>query len=331
MSVDDGIREFWTWWTTARERVVHAIEVERSFSEELIADIGRHVDAIGDLDWELCPGASAKHAFCLSPKGNPDGRLVTEVWRQRGPAADETWEYYPARQARLGTTLEIDDVRLDRDELVAALEVDTDRERVYARYFHPRFVDLPEDRRVVALFLLLDGALGEDRVERWLGGIDLADDEPEEAVPFHQLLEAVAELERTATREKYAILKGESEEGLPLFITCNMALKRIDHLLNTMHVAIDLAILDQNPQGLTTEADADALNAIEDELSAALGASAVYFGRETRPGHRVLHWYVPEDGPAERIIAAWAHDHPDRRPHVEITRDPGWEFVKNFV
>ena len=52
---DDAIREFWTWWATARHRVLAVIGVDRHFSDELVDDISRHVDAIGDLD---CAGQS---------------------------------------------------------------------------------------------------------------------------------------------------------------------------------------------------------------------------------------------------------------------------------
>lgn len=331
MSIDDGIRAFWDWWATARDRVVSAIEVERNFSEDLVADIGAHVDAIQDgMSWELCPGATARHAFCLSPNGDAEVRLVTEVWRQRGPAPDEVWEYHAARQRRDGGSIEMEGVDIDRDDFVVSYEVDENRERIDATYFHPRFADLPEERHSTVLFLLLDSALGEDGVERWLGTIEPATEAPEGAVPFEQFLAAVAELERTATGNSFSLLQGETDEGAPLFVTCNMALKRIDHLLHTVHVAVDLAILDQNPQGLTTQADADVLNALEDELSAELGTHAVYFGRETTPGHRLMHWFTPDDSPAERIIAAWSHRHPERRPQVAVTRDPTWEFTKRY-
>ena len=180
-------------------------------------------------------------------------------------------------------------------------------------------------------FLLLDSALGEDGVERWLGSIETTTEAPEGAVPFAELLAAVTELEEKATGESFSLLQGETEDGKPLFVTCNMSLKRIAHLLHTVHVAVDVAILDQNPQGLTTQADADVLNALEDDLSAALGTHAVYFGRETTPGHRVMHWYTLDDSPAERIIAEWAHRCPERRPQVTLTRDPTWDYVKRYV
>lgn len=331
MGVDEGIRSFWAWWSTARERVTRAIEVERTFSDDLISDISSHVDAIGDLDWELTPGKTARHAFCLSAKGILEERLVTELWRQRGPSADDTWEYFAARQPSQGTTLEIADVTLDRNELMVSFVVDPGRERIDGRYFHPRFKKLSEELHASALYLLLDGAFGEDGVERWLGVVEATAKKPKDAVPFSQLVDALADLERKATGEQFVIMQGRNDTGDPVFVTCNAALKHVDHLLHTMHVAVDVAIVDRTPEGLTTPADAEKLNALEDELGNALGELAVYFGRETKPGHRVMHWYAPEDSAAQAIIERWSKRHADRQPQVEWIRDPSWEFVKHYV
>ena len=331
MSSEDGIREFWRWWQSARERIVRAIEVERKFGDDLVEDISRHVDAIGELDWELAPGKAATHAFCLSPKGSPELRLITELWRHLGPKPDDTWEYYASRQPSEIMQIVFGGVPLDRSALVVAFEVDRDRERVDARYYHPEFDQLAEKARPLALYVLLDNAFGEDGVERWLGHIEAVATSPDGGRPFDVFAAAVAELQRTASGERFAILRGQTDTGAPVFVTINQALKRIDHLLCTMHVAIDLAILDQNEHGLTTSAEAERLNGIEDELAGELRSAAAYFGRETRPGHRILHWYAPEDGPAQSIIERWAGRHAEREPRIAWLRDPTWELVKRFA
>ena len=100
--------------------------------------------------------------------------------------------------------------------------------------------------------------------------------------------------------------------------------------MHTQHVAIDVAILDQNPHGLPTNADAEQLNALEDELGAALGGHAVYFGRDTKPGHRTIHWYAPEESPVKAIVERWAKSHADRKPEVMFAHDPTWAFVKRY-
>ncbi|HEY5934329.1 MAG TPA: hypothetical protein VIU61_06840, partial [Kofleriaceae bacterium] len=89
----DGITAFWAWWPDGRIKIEAAIS--SGFDDALVAEINERVSAIeADLDWELAPGAVAEHAFCMSAKGDPEGRLVAEIWRQRGPAADATWEYH---------------------------------------------------------------------------------------------------------------------------------------------------------------------------------------------------------------------------------------------
>ena len=67
-----------------------------------------------------------------------------------------------------------------------------------------------------------------------------------------------------------------------------------------------------------------------DQLCEALGERAIYFGRETRPGHRVMHWYAPEDSAAQAFIERWSQQIPERSPRVDWIRDPTWAFVKRY-
>ena len=329
-AVADGIDRFWTWWSEARHRLA-ALIAKGDGGRTMVDEISAHVDAIADdLQWELGPGKTSKHAISVTGYGNPELRVVTETWRLRGPAPDATWEYYPALQVNVAGALEIHDLRFEQDELVVSFEVDDTRERVHATFFHAHFPQMEEGARSRTGYLLVDQTFGEDNVERWFGGIEIAAERPEDARPIADLKAAVEELARSATGEKFAILRGQDDAGNPVFRTMNFAIKRIDHLLYTMHVAIDLAIVDPNPHGLTTNEDAERLNAIEDALTAALGATAVYLGRETRRGRRVLHWYAPEDGPAAGVIERWSADHPARDVRVAWTRDVRWTAAREL-
>lgn len=329
----DGIDAFWAWWPGARSRIEAAID-GGGFDDALVEDIAAHVKAIDeDLDWELAPGGTSRHAFCLSGRADPEKRLLTEVWRVRGPAPDETWEYHPARRGgpvRAGMTLQIAGHDVDLSEFVAAWEVDANRERIDAVYFHPAFAAIDDDNlRGTITFLMLDGAFGEDGVERWLGSIESAAAPPADARPIAELQEAVAALAGVATGEKYALLRGEDDGGSPIVVTINQALKRIDHLLCVVHAAIDVAILEPDDRGLPSNAEAEQLNALEDELGAQLAGAGAYFGRETRRGRRVLHWFTPEDG-ARGKVDAWAARHPERDVRTTWTRDPAWAAQRRF-
>jgi len=333
IGVTEGIAGFWKWWPAARGRIQGAIE-GGGFDDALVEEIAGRVAQIGaDVDWELGPGSKARHAFCLSPKGDPVVRKLTERWLRAAPAPDEIWEYHPARRgnAEMGEArMEIGGVELALGEFVAAFEVDEGREVVNATCFHPAFPRMSEDLRGTATFLMLDGALGEDGVERWLGGIEPAATPPVGARPIAELRAAIQTLAGTATGERFAVMRGQDTEGRPLFVTLNFALKRIDHLACDSHVVIDLGLLRPDENGMPTNEEAEQLNTIEDELAPLL-TDAVYFGRETRAGRRVLHYFAPGDSPGKARLTAWASSHRDRDPRVAWTEDPRWTARDRFL
>jgi len=329
----EGIAEFWAWWPGTRGRIQTAIE-GGGFDNALVEEVAGRVAAINpELDWELSPGAKARHAFCLSGKGNPELRRITEQWLRAAPAIDQTWEYHPARRGSAqikGARLKIGGFDIVLDDFVTAFAVDEGREVVNVRCFHPTFADMSDELRGTATFLMLDDALGEDGVERWLGGIDGVAAAPDGARPIAELRAAIDVLARSATGERFAVMRGNDAEGRPLFVTLNTALKRIDHLACDNHVVIDMAILNPDNNGLTTSDEAKDLDAIEDELQP-LFTDAVYFGRETRAGRRVLHFFAPGDSPAKQRVAAWASAHGARDVRVDWRADPRWEARARFL
>ncbi len=324
-----GIRAFWAWWETARHRVLESIEVTRHFAPELIEDISAHVAAIGgSLEWELGQGTTSRHAFFLSGKGDPELRIITERWRSMAPPPDAEWSYFPARQARPASLeLEFAGVVLKASELEVRFEVDETHRKIHGLYWHPGFRGMTEEARGTALFLLLDGVLGEDGVERWLGAIEEAPSGPiQDAASLGELLRAVGALSELPADDGFILYRGVSPRGEALFATVNAALKRIDHLLATHHLAIVLPIVDRDPQGMPTNAEASRLNDLEDALSPVLG-DAIYFGRETTPGRRTLHYFVREDAAAIAAAKKWALAH---GATAHAVRDPHWELARRF-
>jgi hypothetical protein len=329
-----GIAAFWSWWEGASPRIVAAIE-RGAFTPPLVQEIATHVTGVAPgLEWELGPGEKARHAFCLSPRGDTELRRVTELWRAAAPGGDGMWEFHPARRGRAAVTLRLDigGKSLAFLDFVAGFTVDEARELVDVTCFHPEFEEMDEGLRASATFLMLDAAFGEDGVERWLGGIDAADEEPDDARPIQELLAAVDSLAKAATGERFSVMRGQDAEGRPLFAMVNQALKRIDHLRCDVHASVDVAVLRPTAEGLTTEEEAEALNELEDELEDALeGSGAAYFGRETGGGRRVLHWYAPSDSPAHQTLEAWAARHPERDARVDWRSDPRWEARDRFL
>jgi hypothetical protein len=327
----DAIEAFWSWWPTVREDFARAFSTREPLDPALIEAMTAHVKAIHEsLDWEFGRGTNSAHHLCVSGTGDPALRVIAERWWKRAPAADANWEFHPCRQAgpAEGVSLKIAGHEVAFDEMTFTVNEDEAREVIHVEAHHPQFEVIADDAlRMQVVFLALDQLLGEDGVERWIGSVGALGVRPAEATSYAGLRDRIDALAKRATRERWAILRAESD-GKPIFVAANLALKRIDNLLFDMHAVITLNFEGADAQGLPTRDEADALNAIEDELLQSLGAHAVFVGRETTDGRRELHFRVMESGPWSAIVDRWIQRHPARHPALEVAMDPRWERRK---
>ncbi len=125
------------------------------------------------------------------------------------------------------------------------------------------------------------------------------------------------------------MLEGKSASGRPVLAMINVAIKRLDHLLMDQHLEVVVPFEDGAAQGMPTGEENQALNALEDELIAALGHDAVYVGHETGDGRRTLHFHVAAQGPAGARVDEWARK-AGRAIEVEFRHDPGWELLRRW-
>jgi hypothetical protein len=329
-----GIEAFWAWWPGVRERIQADIAARR-IDEALVAEITSKVQGIHPkLTWELGPGASGPHAFCLSAAGDPELRRLTERWLRAAPAPDGSgWEFYPSKPgspAFADARLEIGEHKVTLGEMRFTVTLDPHRELMHVTSFHPAFPSMPEDLRGMTTFVTLDRILGEDSVERWLGGIRTSVTPLEQGGTLPQLVQALGTLASGATRERFANLEGRTPGGRPMAATVNMALKRIDHLACDTHLTVDVALVDPTFEGMPTDDESEALNDIEDELEEMITGDAAYLGRETTQGRRTLHWYVVANHPVRPQLEAWVSRHPDRDVRLTWEPDPRWEAAARF-
>jgi hypothetical protein len=327
-----AIEAFWKYWATAKDRIAASFSDKGMRQEDIDAMNEKVAQIDPSLDWEFGPGKKSQHHLCLSSKGDPVLRVVAERWLRRAPAADATWEYYAARQAHPtgGLRLDIAGHAIALDELVVAVEEDKDRERLDVELYHPVFRQIDdEELRARIVFIGLDTLLGEDGVERWIGGVDVAKKKPKGGIPLPELPARLREFEKKTTGDSWAVLQGE-REGKPIFVSKNMAVKRIDHLLLDTHVAVDITLENPTDVGLTTKDEADELNTMEDALFEPLGKEVVYIARETWGGHRVMHMHVMEGGPAAGIIDRWRRRYAARKIEVQVSPDPRWDILDRW-
>lgn len=301
----EPIGTFWRWWPEARGRIEEAIS-GRAWTDALVEEITARVHALDDaLAWSVCPGQRVPHAFCISAAANPALRGLTERWCRAG-LADAVWEFHGARLAAPGIAVMVGDLLVDPNAIRLGLRVDPARERVDVTLHHPQFSDMPREMRDAAAMVALQSTFGEDGVERWIGWVDVVEDEPPGALGLSALEGAVAALAESATGEKFALLEGEDEQGRPVFVAVNQAAKRVDHLLFDQHVEVEIPADDVR----------------EDAIIAQLGTAAVFVAHETIGPTRWLHFYAPPESRAafEQLGVP-----------VRFAADPLWQTLSCFT
>ena len=325
--------DFWTWWASGRDRVAAAI-TGGGFDNRLVEDISRAVRTIHpQMAWELAPGRTAEHAFCLSSEGNHEVRQAALRWLATAPPPDATWEYHASKQASATLMgLEVAGTRFDLEEMRAIASWDESRFRLDVRLWHPSFEKAPEPVRLQAAFVFLDQLLGEDDVERWIGQIDVLDAPTGGRTP--EELRAEVDRHRSESPGEATWILGQMDrpEG-PMFVTANAALKRIDHPFDDYYAQISLVF----DGGLPQDEIADALNREEDDLLPRFEGLAIFAARTTESGKRTLHFVTEDTDKLRPAIDAWAAALPDelpggvaRRIKVGFGRDMDWSFQREL-
>lgn len=327
-SGDGSASDFWSWWETGRDRVAAAIAAG-GFDRGLVDEISRAVKTIHPrMAWELSPGRSSQHAFCVSPEGDAELRQVALRWLAAAPAADAIWEYHASRQpSSEARVLDFATRKVDLADVRAISSWDESRRRLDVRLWHPMFVELPHEAQLKVAFLFLDNLLGEDEVERWVGAIDLLEAPTGGRTPDELRAEFERQAAASAGEETWVLAQGQDDRGRPIIVLADASLKRIDHPFRDQHVTIGIEL---DGGGMPDDALAAELNAEEDDLLARLGDAAVHAGRTTMPGRRTLHFVTEDLERMKPAIDAWAQVLPPRRIRVETERDMSWAFQKEL-
>ncbi len=286
------------------------------------------------LAWELAPGRTSQHLLVVSPEGDPELRAVARRWLRAAPAPDAVWEYADSRQPSADLAdlvLDLNGVALPLGELaVRAAPVGP---RLDVTLFHAALLPLPEAGRRQVAFLALDSALGETAVETWVGGIEVADEPPSDAVPLGELRGLVdahrAEHVDADGNPTWQLLRGDGPRG-PVLVASMVPLAATVAAHLDEHVAVTVPYAGRTEQGFPDEAALAALRGLEDHVAERLGGSGAVVAHETSAGERTLHFYVDSTGPGADVVRAAVTGWPDGPVRVTSAADPGWRAVRDF-
>ena len=82
--------------------------------------------------------------------------------------------------------------------------------------------------------------------------------------------------------------------------------------------------------GFRSSVQGDELNAMEDALLQVLGKDAVYIGRETGLGRRIIHLHAAASGPAHLVLERWERSYSTSEIATEVHRDPQWKILRKW-
>jgi hypothetical protein len=324
---DEAIREFWTWWADARTRIAASIEDETL--GERVNEISDHVHRIDKgLAWELSKGIEAEHAFVVSPEGDPAMRPKALAWLATAPPRDALWEFYSSRQPGPLGMLSFDGLEVDLNEFRAIAGWDESRERVNVHLWHPTLAAAKSDGRQRVAYLFLDNLLGEDAVERWIGTVDVLDDQTGGRTP-EELRAEVDRQAATATGDSWILATLTDGRGGNSLISVNATIKPIDYPLCLFHLVVTV---DRGLEQLAGSDESADLNTAEDRLVEAIqrDQKAAHIGHVTERRRRLIHFMCEDADRASATARAWADTYRHFGPHVNVTADPRWEFRRDL-
>lgn len=96
---------------------------------------------------------------------------------------------------------------------------------------------------------------------------------------------------------------------------------------------VRVAMLNPRADGLSSEAEFDALCALDNDLSAHIAAdgAALYVGRNTSGGHRDFYFYAEDAEEFAQAAAAAVALHPAYRCEIGSRPDPDWSVYFDFL
>ena len=328
--IEDGIAEFWEWWTDGRAQLEEA--VTSGEQTDLPAKVTELVQTIAPhLEWQLTRGTTAQHSLALSAAGEPQLRVVTEVWLAAAPEADASWEFHAARQPVDLGPFEIDDVLIDPASAVFTSEADELYEQLVVGVYAPGFENLELEPQMRGALALLDGLLGEDEVERWAGFVEPLEEAPADAAPLTELPSVIEKFASTVTGDQWEVLEEADKYGLSAITTVNRSLKFIDNITRSLHLEIVIEMTDPDGLGMPTPEEGTVLDTIEDEAFDMLGESAVFAARETENGIRTLHFFCWNVPGLDELAADWSEAITARKVETVLALDPDWSISSRWA
>jgi len=133
---------------------------------------------------------------------------------------------------------------------------------------------------------------------------------------------------------EWCLQQASDGEGGLVFLTTNLAFRSYPRRAEfPFLVEVNVHVVDKNRNGHPTNAEAQVLNALEDDLVGAIAARVPtrYVGRATVPGFRDLIIYVSDDAAANAVLERLAQSPQRREWEYRISEDREWTRALRMI
>lgn len=182
------IIEFWNWYESVSDRFLETIDNRQA---SILADeVSARVNYLfPGMAWEFGPPPDDKtgHSFTLSGEGILTHQLLALEVISHAPELNG-WTFYASRQpSGAPGHIEIGDRLFRPEEFWVTPEIDEEYKCVDITVWHPLSGQISDNLRSTALFLTLDGILGEFGTVQWIGEITYGDHKLAHSMPILEL------------------------------------------------------------------------------------------------------------------------------------------------
>lgn len=330
-----AVAQFWRWWQQSG-----ADEVARALDEhdalKVVSLVGDHLGQVHpDLTWELAAGVpGSARALVVTPNGDPRLRAVARRWRRGAPPPDERWCFSDTRLPALDLT----DRRVDLGGVsfeVSQARVMTliEGDQVDVQVYHPGLAGLDRRSRRELCALVLDSVIGEAAVDTWVRYIDAVAeaDGTMDLATFRERMERLADnYPLTGPRRAWWVRRSVDLDG-EFYVRRQQPMRSGARPDFDTHVRLVVPYpSDPDRSGFHDVDTSRRLAAFAHRVEGILGPEGQLVATETRPGRRIMHFYVDGSTAAPRKVQAVAETWADGPVTCEAILDPAWEAVTHL-
>ncbi len=166
---------------------------------ELSRQINAQINLLSPkLAWEVGPGQVARFMLAFPSEGDSERKAVIDRIMLSAPRIDG-WEFHTSRPPRAfqqEVRLPELGLRFETSGWRFTLDPSSTSDKFDLKIFDKRLATFDDKTSLTAVFILLDAVLGEDVVERWIGGIQVLPGRGEriDALPMSAISERIGEL-----------------------------------------------------------------------------------------------------------------------------------------